>query len=59
MVRRIIINATIKQAIIWVGKLLLDDRRRGMLDSAGQAEVGDRQHNEMGGWATTGVERVI
>jgi hypothetical protein len=41
------------RAIIWVGKRVLDDRRREMLDSVRQAEVGDRQHDERGGRATT------
>ncbi len=47
-----------KQAIIWVGKLLLDDRRRGMLDSMRQAVAGNRQQNERGGRATMRDERV-
>jgi hypothetical protein len=47
------------QAIIWAGKLLLDDRKRGMLDSVRQAEAGDRQHDERGGQATTRDKWVI
>jgi hypothetical protein len=30
-----------------------------MLDSARQAEVGNRQHDERGGWATTQDEQVM
>jgi hypothetical protein len=47
------------RAIIWVGERVLDDRRRGMLDSARQAKAGDRQHDERGGRATTQDERVM
>ncbi len=47
------------QAIIWVSKQVLDDRRRGMLDSMRKAEAGDRQHNERGGRTTMQDERVM
>ncbi len=49
VVRRIMINATIKSSNYLGGQRVLDYRWRGMLDSARQAEAGDRQHNERGG----------
>ncbi len=41
-------NATIKSSNYLGGERVLDDRRRGMLDSMRQAEAGERQHNERG-----------
>ena len=52
-------NATIKLSNLWGGERILDDRRRGMLDSARQVEAGDRQHNERGGRVTTQDERMM
>jgi hypothetical protein len=46
------INATIKLSNYLGGKQILDDRRRGMLDSVRQAEVGDRHCDERGGRVT-------
>ncbi len=37
------VKATIKSSNYVGGERVLDDRRRGMLDSARQAEMGDRQ----------------
>jgi hypothetical protein len=53
------INAIIKSSNYLGGKQVLDDRRRGVLDSARQAAAGIRQHNERGGWAITQDERVM
>jgi len=52
-------NATIKSSNLWGGERILDDRRRGMLDSARQVEAGDRQHNERGGRVTMQDERMM
>jgi hypothetical protein len=45
------LNTTIKSSNYLGGEPVLDDRRRGMLDSTRQAEAGDRQHNERRGQA--------
>ncbi len=59
VVRRIMINSTIKSTNYLGGKRVLDDRRRGMLDSARQVEAGNRQHNERGGRVTTQDKRMM
>jgi hypothetical protein len=53
------INATIKLSNYLGGERVLDDRRRGMLDSTRQAEGGNRQHNERGGRATMQDEQMM
>ncbi len=53
------LNVTIKSSNYLGGKQLLDDGRRGMLDSAKQAEAGDRQHDERGGQAMMQDKRVM
>jgi hypothetical protein len=59
LVRRILINATIKSSNYLGGEQKLDDKRRGMLNNARQAEVGNRQHNERGEWAKMQGKQVM